>query len=1325
MNGLQPPHELNLSTGSNVALNWKKFRKAYVNYELATGLSDKPAKVRLATFLHVIGEAGLEKYESFNLKLDEDDNEERDVIKIVLQKFDDDCKPRTNILVERYNFLKREQEMNEDIDHYVTQLKLLIASCEYPNEEEAIRDQVVLNMNDSTAREKILDKAQFDSKVPDLNQVVNMIKNYESRKIQQKNWTKLNEDEKDILKIRRREKDIKKPNSNRMSESDENIKNCKYCGYDHKRNQCPAFGKTCNKCQKLNHFAKMCMNNVQNKYQKKYVERIDDETKSTCTNMSEIDYNLNMVRQKKKCNRDISIKDYIIMNVNGVNCKFLIDSGATCNIIPLGAIKLMKKDSFNINKRDKAELSLFDESKISSYGSGEFQCKRNGRKFNINFQIVDREVVPILGSKTSKELKFIKILQSDDCCKVEQKENLTENLIKIKYGDVFSGLGRIGNKCKIEIDERFKPVVHAQRKVPYALTTKLKEHLIQLEEKGVIKKVSKPTDWVSSLVIVPKSNDDIRVCLDPTDLNKAIKRPYFPLPVVEDVLTKLEGARIFTSLDAKSGYWQVELDEESQELTCFNTPFGRYVFKRLPFGVKSASEEFQMRLVEALDGIDNIAIVADDILVYGVGDTDEQAEKNHDNTLRTLLIRCREKNLKLNYDKLQLKKKELKFIGHIISADGVRPDPTKVEAIQVMKAPRNRRELKQFLGMINYLGKFLPKLSEESEKLRLLLKKETQWQWDAMHERCFKTLKDLVSAAPVLKYYDVDEEVTIQCDASQKGLGAVLLQKGQPVSYASRSLTDTEESYAQIEKEMLAIVFAANHFDSYIIGKDVSVESDHRPLETIFKKPLLKCPKRLQRMRLELQRYSLDVRYKRGNELYIADALSRDFIIRKDKEHVLITELEEIDMRSNLAVAPERLSEIEEESKIDPEMNILRAYIADGWPESRHEIKDVVKAYYDYRDELSLDQGVLFRGEKVIIPKKLRYKIMTKIHTGHVGASGCIQRARNIIFWPHMAKEIKDYISRCSTCNKFSNEQTKEPMIRDELPTRPWQKVASDIFTLNQENYIILADYYSNFFEVNLLKTMTSNTVIKILRENFARYGIPEVLVTDNARQYTSQEFKEFAKKFSFSHKTSSPYHPEGNGKAENAVKIAKSILKKCKDSNEDPYLGLLEWRNTPSSGLETSPAQRFMARRLNSQITIHNDLLKPAIIDEMSTMKKLKDRQEIQHNKGSKALEELKEGDIVRFKLFGGDKEWKKAICIKKVSPRSYILRMEGGKCYRRNRRDIKKSTEKMDIVNTRSYSPEFNFTHEDRLEVTEKQAPEHSLRRSTRMRKPPDYYK
>ena len=332
-------------------------------------------------------------------------------------------------------------------------------------------------------------------------------------------------------------------------------------------------------------------------------------------------------------------------------------------------------------------------------------------------------------------------------------------------------------------------------------------------------------------------------------------------------------------LDVRKGFWHVELEEESSFLTAFNTPFGRYRWKRMPFGICSAPEVFQRRIHELIQGLRGVEVVADDFVVVGFGDTLQAAVKDHDRNLEEFLQRCTARGVKLNSNKVCLRKQEVPFIGHVATDKGLRADPGKVQAITEMPRPIDVAGVQRLLGMAQYLAKFLPHLSDITKPLRELTHKEVEWVWEQPQQRDFSKLLDAITNTPVLRYYNQAEEVTIQCDASQTGLGAALMQNGQPVAYTSRALTDTEIRYAQIEKELLAIVFACDRFDAYIYGRDVvNVESDHQPLETITRKPLNDAPKRLQRMLLQLQKYSLNVRYKRGKQMHLADTLSRAYL---------------------------------------------------------------------------------------------------------------------------------------------------------------------------------------------------------------------------------------------------------------------------------------------------------------------------------------------------------------------------------------------------------------------------------------------------------------
>jgi hypothetical protein len=252
-----------------------------------------------------------------------------------------------------------------------------------------------------------------------------------------------------------------------------------------------------------------------------------------------------------------------------------------------------------------------------------------------------------------------------------------------------------------------------------------------------------------------------------------------------------------------------------------------------------------------------------------------QDETKHDDTLHQVLERARERNIRSSPSKLQLKIPEVKYLGHIVSHEGIHPSPDRVEAIVKMPKPEDHGGVQRLLGMIKYLAEFIPHESDITAPLRELLKKETQWTWTHEHDNALQEIKETLTADLVLTFYDVHKETVIQADASQTGLGACLLQGGRPVAYASRALTQTEQMYAQIEKEMLSIVFVCRKFHPFIYGKTVRVQTDHKPLEIISRKPLCKAPPRLQRMLLQVQRYDLTVEYIPGKNMLVVDALSR------------------------------------------------------------------------------------------------------------------------------------------------------------------------------------------------------------------------------------------------------------------------------------------------------------------------------------------------------------------------------------------------------------------------------------------------------------------
>ena len=400
------------------------------------------------------------------------------------------------------------------------------------------------------------------------------------------------------------------------------------------------------------------------------------------------------------------------------------------------------------------------------------------------------------------------------------------------------------------------------------LRGKILEKLHEIEEDGYITKVEPPTEWVSSMVAVVK-NGKVRICIDPSDLNKVIKREHHPMRTVEEVVSMIPGAKVFSVLDAKSGFLQIELEESWSFLTTFNTPIGRFRWLRLPFGIKCAPEIYQRIMDQMLEGIEGAVSVMDDILIAA------PTVQEHDAILRRVVEKATSYNLKLNFNKCHIRQPSVPYVGHLITADGLKPDPAKVEAVQGMSPPLDKEGVHRFLGFVTYLSKFIPNLSEVDAPLRQLLKRDVEFAWQPAQQQAFDKLKELCKHPPVLKYFDPAKPVVISRDASSSGLGAVLLQEDQPIAFSSRSLTDAETSYAQIEKETLSIVHACTKFHNYIFGTHVTVYNDHKPLKDIFKKSLLSTPMRIQRMRLRLQWYDLTVKYRRGKDMELPDTLSR------------------------------------------------------------------------------------------------------------------------------------------------------------------------------------------------------------------------------------------------------------------------------------------------------------------------------------------------------------------------------------------------------------------------------------------------------------------
>ena len=401
-----------------------------------------------------------------------------------------------------------------------------------------------------------------------------------------------------------------------------------------------------------------------------------------------------------------------------------------------------------------------------------------------------------------------------------------------------------------------------------------------------------------------------------------------------------------------------------------------------------------------------------------------------------------------------MKAQAVNFFGCLYDANGVHPDPGKVDAIHALPAPTNITELQEFLGLVTYLSPFIPGLSTLTAPLRELLKKDTDFSWNHTYDIAFEQVKEAVISETTLRYFDPSLPVTIQVDASQVGLGAALLQNGKPVAFASKALTKTERRHANIEREMLAAVFRVERFHTYIYGQSFTIESDHKPLKSISSKNLADTPAQLQCMMLFLQGYDFTIQYHPGKEMVIPDMLSH------------FSPCPGPDLPLDIAIhhariLPDCKEAFQQAFVNDPEMQALANLIITGWPEDIKEVPHPLCPYGQHRETLTIEDSLVLRGEALVIPPAKRERTLHQLHQFHQGIMKSQLLAHGSFFWPSINKAIEEVVHQCETCTWFQSQNAAAPLTPTPTPSHPWQMCATDIFTLEGIDHLVVGEFYS------------------------------------------------------------------------------------------------------------------------------------------------------------------------------------------------------------------------------------------------------------------------
>ncbi|XP_053698915.1 uncharacterized protein K02A2.6-like [Sabethes cyaneus] len=838
--------------------------------------------------------------------------------------------------------------------------------------------------------------------------------------------------------------------------------------------------------------------------------------------------------------------------------------------------------------------------------AGEFCCDITiGNKTrNAVIRVTDKQL-QLLGSDLVDSFGLWSV-PMDTFCRQVSSSPVPINSLKKTFPKLFSEKLGLCQKTKInlELKEQCKPVFCPKRPVAYAMLDTVNQELDRLEQLNIISPVDY-SEWAAPIVVVRKANGSIRICGDySTGLNAALQPHQYPLPLPEDIFAKLANCKVFSQIDLSDAFLQVEIDEASRGLLTVNTHRGLYHYNRLPPGVKIAPGAFQQLIDTMLAGLKGTSGYMDDVAVGG------ENEEEHDRNLKAVLQRIEDFGFTIRAEKCSFRKRQIQYLGHVIDQKGLRPDPSKIEAITKLSPPTDVSGVRSFLGAINYYGKFVPNMRMLRYPLDNLLKSEAKFEWNQDCQQTFDNFKRILSSDLLLTHYNPKLDIIVTADASSIGLGATISHifpdgSVKVVQHASRALTKAEQNYSQPDREGLAIIFAVTKFHKMLFGRHFRLQTDHAPLLRIFgsKKGIpVYTANRLQRFALTLLLYDFEIEYVATNKFGNADVLSRliDQHAKPEEDYVIASIRLEDDIRSVASCSantlPLSFRVVAQGTQSDPLLRKVFRYIRDGWPQSQL-IEPELKRFQARQESLSLVDGCILFGERLVIPSQYRKQCLKQLHLGHPGIHRMKALSRSYVYWPSLDEEVQAYVKTCPHCASVA----RSPPHMDPVPwakaSGPWQRVHVDFAgPVEGEYYLIAVDSFSKWPEVVQTRRITAHATISILRGLFARLGMPEILVSDNGTQFTSAQFADFCMSNGIEHVRTAPFHPQSNGQAERFVDTFKRTVKKIQEGRGDIEealdIFLLTYRSTPNRSLpeSKSPSKVMFGRQIRTCL----ELLRP-----------------------------------------------------------------------------------------------------------------------------------
>ncbi|XP_062715028.1 uncharacterized protein K02A2.6-like [Aedes albopictus] len=953
------------------------------------------------------------------------------------------------------------------------------------------------------------------------------------------------------------------------------------------------------------------------------------------------------------------------LEIEGVPVKFEVDTGACDSVISKKTYQ-EKLSHVTLRRTAKCFQSVSGQ---DIRPEGELAVKvrnRSGDLVSLQLFVLQAErnkcITPLLGRSSLDVLvPEWRNMVSFNLSSISTIQSSLKSEIQAKFPYLFGGgFNQVieGFTADIVLKQDAVPIFHKPYTIPFKFRENVDLELDRMVQSGILVPVRTST-WASPIVVTPKKDGSIRICLDgKATLNRFISTEHYQLPSIDDVLASLANFKVFCKIDLTGAYLQVKLSDAAQDLCTINTHRGLFKYTRMPFGISSAPSLFQSIIDQIL--LDTVAVpYLDDILIGGR--TLEECKKN----LFQVLDKLNQHRVQINWSKSVFFETEVEHLGFRLTSDGIRPSPSKVEAICLAPAPKDVSQLQSFLGLLNYYHRFLPNLSSELRPLYDLLRKDHEFVWSSACQEAFVNCKKLLVANDVLEPYDPSKPLILTTDASPYGIGAVLShQVGQiekPVCFASSTLTPAQVNYGQIHKEALAVMFGVSKFHKYLYGTEFTLVTDSSALKQIFnphKGSSAVAISRLHRWAVSLSNYSYRVVHRPGKSIGNADALSRlPLPVENRIEHMSVAE-------HNLQTYV-GIEEIKVQQQRDSILSKVIRFVRKGWPRV---VETELKPFAQICTNFEIEDDCLYFEDRVVIPKALQRRVLEKLHENHDGVVRMKMIGRSYFWWKGFDKDVADFVKSCVTCQK--TQRVPREVVESNWPpaNHAFERLHLDLFHFEGQTFLIVVDAYSKFIDVKLLRRTDANSVLEKLDEIYTYFGLPTEVCSDNGPPFNSSLFVEACKANNINVLKSPPYHPQSNGLAERGVQTIKTVLKKyLLDEKFKPIpiqrklnRILFNYRNTPSTTTGRTPSSMMFSYVPRTLLNVSNpikldiqnqqkNVVKPSLTPAKSNSPPVCPKT---YSRGDKVFYRNHMDDSVR---------WIPAIVLEKISPHTYLINLNG----------------------------------------------------------------